>query len=248
MAEPDEPTACQICGTPIEPPIVWCSSCGTPHHADCWDYLGRCSAYGCAGDVARTSPPSLHRPSEQILVIDAEPAAVTVESGAPDSHGIDIAKWRYRLVGLAVTVGRAGQILLAPPRAFIAACYDIAKTPTPRANRRLLELFIEEVFGREARVAFDGCLMSVFFSTVLVGCLAHVLDEPLLIPPLCLYVFSSIPLGPVADWLVELDPSRKGAAIAARRERLHDERRPALPPTGHGHGRKRKKRRYRRRH
>lgn len=41
-----------------------CGLCRTPHHQDCWDYLGRCGLFGCGGIHAvpfqeGTGPPSL---------------------------------------------------------------------------------------------------------------------------------------------------------------------------------------------
>ncbi len=38
---------CKVCGEPIEHDIVWCSSCRTPHHQECWQYAGACSTYAC---------------------------------------------------------------------------------------------------------------------------------------------------------------------------------------------------------
>src|SRR5258708_2721766 len=41
---------CQVCGTNLELPApVVCELCETPHHEDCWRYLGCCSRYGCNG-------------------------------------------------------------------------------------------------------------------------------------------------------------------------------------------------------
>jgi hypothetical protein len=40
---------CQVCGAALEGTLVSCSRCATPHHRDCWDYVGRCSTYGCGG-------------------------------------------------------------------------------------------------------------------------------------------------------------------------------------------------------
>jgi hypothetical protein len=43
---------CKVCGEPIdESEIVVCASCNTPHHRDCWEYVGACSIYGCNGKV-----------------------------------------------------------------------------------------------------------------------------------------------------------------------------------------------------
>ncbi len=45
---------CKVCGVAIEPetPTVVCEACGTPHHRDCWEFVGGCSVYGCKGREA----------------------------------------------------------------------------------------------------------------------------------------------------------------------------------------------------
>lgn len=52
---PDEETGspvCKVCGDPISSgEAITCSVCNTPHHRDCWDYVGACSIYGCNGKV-----------------------------------------------------------------------------------------------------------------------------------------------------------------------------------------------------
>ena len=45
----DAAAVCQVCGTKEGGRRVVCRSCRTPHHADCWTYVGRCSTYGCGG-------------------------------------------------------------------------------------------------------------------------------------------------------------------------------------------------------
>lgn len=43
---------CEICGEGLGAEarvVVSCRRCRTPHHEDCWNFLGRCSIYGCAG-------------------------------------------------------------------------------------------------------------------------------------------------------------------------------------------------------
>jgi hypothetical protein len=50
--EDQGPPTCKVCGAPIdESEIVVCASCNTPHHRDCWEYVGACSIYGCNGKV-----------------------------------------------------------------------------------------------------------------------------------------------------------------------------------------------------
>jgi hypothetical protein len=49
------PPVCKVCLEPIvEGPIIVCADCNTPHHRDCWDYVGACSIYGCNCKVGVT--------------------------------------------------------------------------------------------------------------------------------------------------------------------------------------------------
>jgi hypothetical protein len=49
------PTICKVCGEPIAAgPVICCAVCNTPHHRDCWEYVGSCSIYGCNGKVGVT--------------------------------------------------------------------------------------------------------------------------------------------------------------------------------------------------
>ena len=38
---------CMVCGEGLSSQIVYCRSCQTPHHRECWSYGGGCSTYGC---------------------------------------------------------------------------------------------------------------------------------------------------------------------------------------------------------
>jgi hypothetical protein len=38
---------CMVCGEALVSQVVYCRSCKTPHHRDCWSYGGGCSTYGC---------------------------------------------------------------------------------------------------------------------------------------------------------------------------------------------------------
>jgi hypothetical protein len=40
---------CLVCGTVLREALVRCETCRTPHHEQCWLYMGRCSTYGCRG-------------------------------------------------------------------------------------------------------------------------------------------------------------------------------------------------------
>jgi len=39
--------ACQVCLEKMDSRVVYCASCRTPHHEECWSYMGMCSTYGC---------------------------------------------------------------------------------------------------------------------------------------------------------------------------------------------------------
>jgi hypothetical protein len=52
LEEDHGPPTCKVCGEPIAGlDVVLCSVCNTPHHRDCWEYVGACSIYGCNGTV-----------------------------------------------------------------------------------------------------------------------------------------------------------------------------------------------------
>lgn len=40
---------CPVCGTKMDDLVVRCAACRTPHHAECWEYAGKCSMFACAG-------------------------------------------------------------------------------------------------------------------------------------------------------------------------------------------------------
>jgi hypothetical protein len=42
-----EGARCMVCGEALASQVVYCRSCKTPHHRDCWSYGGGCSTYGC---------------------------------------------------------------------------------------------------------------------------------------------------------------------------------------------------------
>lgn len=38
---------CQVCGTEMREGVVHCARCQTPHHEECWRYMGECSTFAC---------------------------------------------------------------------------------------------------------------------------------------------------------------------------------------------------------
>lgn len=53
---------CQICGCAIGEAPVRCASCGTAHHAECWEYNGACSVYACGSLHAAGAVESMQNP------------------------------------------------------------------------------------------------------------------------------------------------------------------------------------------
>jgi hypothetical protein len=45
----DGPPTCKVCGEAIVTVHVVCLACRTPHHRDCWTFVGGCSIFGCQG-------------------------------------------------------------------------------------------------------------------------------------------------------------------------------------------------------
>ncbi|MBI4860803.1 MAG: hypothetical protein HY815_11155 [Candidatus Riflebacteria bacterium] len=73
------PTAiCQVCGQSFDGPnAVFCVLCETPHHRDCWEYNGRCTLYGCQGQVCRCSRPGAPQDPAPRRVRVAPPSATS---------------------------------------------------------------------------------------------------------------------------------------------------------------------------
>jgi hypothetical protein len=44
-----EAAICPVCTVALAGKVVHCDKCRTPHHEECWTYVGRCSTYACKG-------------------------------------------------------------------------------------------------------------------------------------------------------------------------------------------------------
>jgi Prokaryotic RING finger family 1 len=42
-----ECAVCRVCGEEIHEGLIFCRRCKTPHHRECWQYVGRCSVFAC---------------------------------------------------------------------------------------------------------------------------------------------------------------------------------------------------------
>jgi hypothetical protein len=50
------PGQCLVCNQALSPPVVWCSSCETAQHQDCFAYNGKCARFGCSSLRYATAP------------------------------------------------------------------------------------------------------------------------------------------------------------------------------------------------
>lgn len=46
-------TSCQVCGMPLLENLVTCVKCATLHHADSWEFNGRCTTFACGSIASR---------------------------------------------------------------------------------------------------------------------------------------------------------------------------------------------------
>jgi hypothetical protein len=44
-----DPGLCPVCAASLAEDVVQCDKCRTPHHEECWIYVGQCSTYACKG-------------------------------------------------------------------------------------------------------------------------------------------------------------------------------------------------------
>jgi hypothetical protein len=45
----EDPGLCPVCAAELADGVVQCDKCRTPHHRECWTYVGQCSTYACKG-------------------------------------------------------------------------------------------------------------------------------------------------------------------------------------------------------
>ena len=89
-------TVCQVCGERIEElDIVYCCSCATPHHQDCWDFTEHCSTYACAGtactDDYETAQNKASEPKKVKAIVDrAEKGKKSIELVLHDQFRVNL--------------------------------------------------------------------------------------------------------------------------------------------------------------
>jgi hypothetical protein len=48
---------CPVCGSELDRDVVWCRTCSTPHHRECWRFNRGCAAFACGGARFTRKPP-----------------------------------------------------------------------------------------------------------------------------------------------------------------------------------------------
>jgi hypothetical protein len=59
-----EQVVCRVCGEEIHEGLVFCRRCKTPHHRECWQYVGRCSVFACGETEFQTPQVAPRLPAE----------------------------------------------------------------------------------------------------------------------------------------------------------------------------------------
>ena len=108
MSEESAPL-CQVCGEAIEDDVIYCTKCATPHHRDCWDWVGHCSTFACgcgrSSSSQREESEESEDSSEEILEIRGDGASFRGERMVSlpmrerrartiiDCHGREVRPW-----------------------------------------------------------------------------------------------------------------------------------------------------------
>lgn len=70
VREAEPAPRCEVCGDAIPNSArVDCQDCGTPHHEDCFAYLGQCSVYGCGSKRKRRHLAGGSKADPEILIV-----------------------------------------------------------------------------------------------------------------------------------------------------------------------------------
>src|SRR5262245_57166104 len=108
---------CPYCRMPFdepEPPKIFCTACGVPHHEDCYQENGGCTVFGCAR--APADDPKLHVSQNDLNAVATSQMASPVQqqpltpaSPAP-SYGLEgrPSKSRTTFIVLGVFLGPFG--------------------------------------------------------------------------------------------------------------------------------------------
>jgi len=79
--------------------LVVCTSCGTPHHAQCWEYNKGCAVFNCGGKTSM--PYSITPESQEIQDIDLEQTSnpTTVKSNRHSDQTETLIQFLRKILG-----------------------------------------------------------------------------------------------------------------------------------------------------
>ncbi len=121
------PTRCPYCHESSGPDSerAVCSACLAPHHSECWDELGRCSACGVSDALRATAPAAQAPPTElpplsrQLGARFFQPSARSIREGRAEAAALSPGARRWRaassltLASLTLGLGVAGIVAVA---------------------------------------------------------------------------------------------------------------------------------------
>jgi TM2 domain-containing membrane protein YozV len=141
----EEPIVCPYCRMPFDdqgPPKIYCTSCGMPHHEDCYQDNGGCTVFGCPRAPADDPKVHVSYSDLQMSPVIASPQPQVREPVSP------LPAIYSRPLGLNLATGSLGAATAAvaapaPSRSLEAAAVSAPQqVSTPRRQPKSRTTFI----------------------------------------------------------------------------------------------------------
>ena len=159
--EVDEQRSCQVCGEDLKGELVWCSYCSTPHHADCWEFNGGCSTYGCGAQKALHKKPLAEQDKELVIVESEATLVPEAKVEVKDNETVRSLILKERQLSY-----RALAFLTSPAYSFWETLYKAG--PANKRNTLLRRIFEDEAVDFFNSVTLSACFFLFFVAAVFV--------------------------------------------------------------------------------
>ncbi|MBI4862541.1 MAG: hypothetical protein HY815_20115 [Candidatus Riflebacteria bacterium] len=143
---------CPVCACPLSGAVEVCTSCQTPHHADCARFVGRCAVFGCGAYDFMTLDAEAARVFEKDAIIEAAASGADLQIPATAPTGLNR--------GIISRVVAAGQLLrlnrsIALSLGAFITVFSLLPFPFPAigfilAQAMLVILFVSRAKGKES--------------------------------------------------------------------------------------------------